>query len=173
MLTRPGGFNLYLLAILAAALLAAGCDTFTKKGKAEEAALRLHLEINAAGGAQGTNVLVNRSSPFLVTVDRQPFLSELNIESARVVDTLGGFSIAIQFNTEGTILLEQYTITYRGRHAAVLAEFGQLRWIAAPVMQKGITNGQFIFTPDTTREEAEKIVRGLNRVAELVRKGRK
>ena len=177
MITRPGRFNLYLLALLAAlpaaALLLAGCDTFTKKGKAEEVSLRLHLEVNAAGGTQGTNVLVGRSSPFPVTVDRQPFLSEFNMESAKVVDALGGFSIAIQYSTEGTMLLEQYTTAYRGRHVAILAEFGELRWIAAPIMQNRIANGQFVFTPDATREEAEKIVRGLNRVAELVRKGRK
>ena len=173
MLIRPGRFNLYLLALLTASLFVAGCDTIQKKGKAEEASLRLHLEVNAAGGAQGTNVLVGRSSPFPVTVDRQPFLSEFNMEWAKVMDTLGGFSIVLQFNAEGTILLEQYTTEYRGRHTAILAEFGVMRWIAAPVMQNRIANGQFVFTPDTTREEAEKIVRGLNRVAELVRKGRK
>lgn len=172
MLIRPGRFNLYLLGLLAMALFA-GCDTLRKKGKAEEASLRLHLEVNAAGGAQGTNVLVGRSSPFGVRVDRQPFLSEFNLEWAKVMDTLGGFSIVLQFNAEGTILLEQYTTAYRGRHAAILAEFGEMRWIAAPVMQNRIANGQFSFTPDTTHEEAEKIVRGLNRVAELVRKGRR
>ena len=173
MMTRIGRFNFYLLAVWATALLAAGCDTFSKKGKYEESSLRLHLEVNAAGGTQGTNVLIGRTSPFSLSVDRQPFLSEFHMESAKVVDLLGGFSIAIQFNPEGTILLEQYTTEYRGRHAAVLAEFGVMRWIAAPVMQNRITSGQFLFTPDTTREEAERIVRGLNRVAELVREGRK
>ena len=38
MMIRPGRFNLYLLALWsalpAAVLLVAGCDTFTKKGKA-------------------------------------------------------------------------------------------------------------------------------------------
>ncbi|MEY2411197.1 MAG: hypothetical protein QOF48_3867 [Verrucomicrobiota bacterium] len=173
MLISSRRINLYLIALLAAGLLGAGCDTLQKKGKAEEASLRLHLEVNAAGGAQGTNVVVGRSSPFPLNIDREPFLSEFNMESAKVIDALGGFSILIQFNAEGTILLEQYTTNYRGRHAAILAEFGQVRWIAAPVMQHRITNGQFVFTPDATREEADKIVRGLNRVAELVRKGRK
>jgi hypothetical protein len=34
-------------------------------------------------------------------------------------------------------------------------------------------DGKFLFTPDTTREEAERIVSGVNRVAFLVKKGRK
>lgn len=173
MILRIFGFNLYLLAAIPMAMLVAGCDTFQKKGKAEEASLRFHLEVNAAGGGQGTNVFIGQTSPFAVTVDRTPFLSEFDMEWAKVGDAIGGFAMIIQFSAEGTMLLEQYTTVYRGRHVGILAEFGQFRWIAAPVMHNRIANGQFIFTPDTTREEAEKIARGLNRVAELVRKGRK
>jgi hypothetical protein len=36
-----------------------------------------------------------------------------------------------------------------------------------------ISNGLFAFTPDTTREEADRIARGLNNVAEQVRKGKR
>lgn len=169
---RPGRFNFYLLAALALAVVG-GCATGAGKEKNREASVRFHLEVNAGPGGQGTNVLVGRSAPFTVTVDRQPFLSEFNVEKASVVDALGGFAIVLQFNPEGTILLEQYTTAYRGRRAGILAEFGEIRWLAAPVMQSRIVNGQFVFTPDATREEAGRIVSGVNRVAELVRKGRR
>jgi hypothetical protein len=172
MIIRTNAYNLYLLAMLPVVLFLAGCDTLQKKGDAEEASLRFHLEVNAVGG-QGTNVVIGQSSPFTVSVDRTPFLSEFYLESAKVGDSLGGFSMILQFNAEGTMLLEQYSTVYRGRHVGLLAEFGQVRWIAAPVMHKTISTGQFVFTPDTTRAEAEKIAKGLNRVAELVRKGRK
>ncbi len=56
---------------------------------------------------------------------------------------------------------------------AIAAEFGQMRWIAAPVIKERLGDGVLVFTPDTTRQEAERIVSGLTRVAELVRKGRK
>lgn len=168
---RPGRFNFYLLAAaLALAAAAAGCASWGNKEKYREASVRLHLEVNAA---QGTNVWVGRSAPFPVSVDRQPFLTEFNVEKASVADSLGGFVIVLQFNAEGTLLLEQYTTAYRGKRAGILAEFGEFRWLAAPVMQGRIVNGQFVFTPDATRAEAERIVQGVNRVAELVRKGRK
>src|SRR6185369_13415526 len=146
MITRPLGFNLYLLALVPAAFLIAGCDTLQKKGDAEEASLRFHLEVNAGNG-QGTNVFIGRSAPFAVTLDRNPFLSEFDMESAKVADALGGFTMVIQFSAEGTILLEQYSTVYRGRRVGLLAEFGQMRWIAAPVMHHRIANGQFVFTP--------------------------
>ena len=90
-----------------------------------------------------------------------------------VVDVLGGYSISVQFNKQGSMLLEQYTTGSKGKHMAISAEFGQMRWIAAPVITQRIGDGLFVFTPDTSREEAERIVSGLNRVAKLVRKGRK
>ena len=173
MKSRPARINCYLLAVAGAGLLAVGCATGEKDEKHQESSIRLHIEVSAVEAGNSTNALVGRSSPVPVTVSRDFFLSEFHTEAARVVDALGGFSIALQFNPEGTHLLEQYTTIYRGRRAGILAEFGQIRWIAAPILQSRITNGQFIFTPDTTREEAERIVRGLNRVAELVRKGRK
>jgi hypothetical protein len=48
-----------------------------------------------------------------------------------------------------------------------------MRWVAAPTMTERIADGRLVFAPDATREEAERIVHGLNRVAELTRKGRK
>jgi hypothetical protein len=48
-----------------------------------------------------------------------------------------------------------------------------MRWLAAPRITGRIADGRLEFTPDATRDEAERIVHGLNRVAELVAKGRK
>ena len=48
--------------------------------------------------------------------------------------------------------------------------FGELRWLAAPILQQRIRDGLLVFTPDATREEAERIVRGLKNVAKTVQK---
>jgi len=172
MLIRPGCFNTYLLAGLLA-LLACGCAAPSKDDKKVQSALRLHLEVNPNPAGQSMRVNVGRSDPLAVNVDQQPFLTELQVEKASVLDALGGFSIALQFSSDGAILLEQYTGAYNGRRMAIAAEFGEFRWIAAPVIRQRLADGQMVFTPDLTREEAERFVRGLNRVAELVRKGRK
>ena len=172
MLIRPGCFNTYLLAGLLA-LLAGGCAAPAKDSKKVESAVRLHLEVNPNPAGQSMRVNIGRSEPLAVNVDNQAFLTELQVDKASVLEALGGFAIAIQFNNDGAILLEQFTGAYNGRRMAIAANFGEFRWIAAPVIRQRLAQGQLVFTPDLTREEAERFVRGLNRVAELVRKGRK
>lgn len=174
----PGRINTYFLlaAALSLLLLGAGCSAAGKekrKQKFEQSSIRLHLSANPDPTGATTNAVVGRADPFSVTIQRAAFLTEFNLDRADVSDTVGGFVIALQFNPEGAITLEQYTTAYRGRHIVIGAEFGPIRWLAAPVVRQRITDGRLIFTPDATREEAERIVRGLNRVAELVKKGRK
>ena len=183
MINRVLRFNTYLpqmpaLALALALALAAGCATNknpekTKYSKKTEASLRLHLEVNSDGSERNAPVSIGREQPFAVNVEKKAFLNEFNIERASVVDTLGGFSISILFNKEGGWLLEQYTTGHKGKHIAIAAEFGELRWLAAPVITQRLAEGLLVFTPDATREEADRIVSGLNRVAEKVRKGKK
>ena len=177
MMIRVLRFNTYLL--LATIIgITCGCksskpkdpDKYTEK---DEASLRLYLEVNPDGSENNGPISVGRQSPFELNVQKTPFVTEFQIEKAAVVDVLGGYSISVQFNKQGSMLLEQYTTGSKGKHLAISAEFGQMRWIAAPVITQRIGDGLFVFTPDTSRKEAERIVSGLNRVAELVRKGRK
>lgn len=165
-------FNTYLLLAAALALIGAGCTAAQKK-EMEQSSVRLHIQVNPDKTGSSTNAIVGRAAPFEVTIDRQAFLTEFNLERADVSDSVAGFSISLQFNPEGTITLEHYTTAYKGRQVVIGAEFGETRWLAAPVIRQRITDGKLVFTPDASREEAERIVRGLNRVAELVKKGRK
>ena len=86
---------------------------------------------------------------------------------------MGSFAIALQFDRRGTWLLEQYTVSGKGRRAAIFSQFSDTRWLAAPILNRNITDGRFVFTPDATRAEAERIVRGLNNVAKVVKKKKK
>jgi preprotein translocase subunit SecD len=171
MMIRILRFNSYLALALMFAL-AAGCKS-TKPRKLKEASLRLHLEVNPDGSDRNEPIPVGRQQPFQVNVEKRAFLTEFNIERASVVDTMGGYSITVQFDKEGTWLLEQYTTANRGKRVAIAAEFGEMRWLAAPVMNQRIANGLLVFTPDTSREEAERLVGGLNNFAVKVRKGRR
>lgn len=178
MMIRVLRFNTYLWLAVAVLVAGVGCKSSKKKDpnhytKKDEASLRLHLEVNADGTEESGAITVGRSNPFELNAQKRPFLTEFQIEKAAVVEVLGGFSISVQFNKQGTFLLEQYTTGHKGKRMAIAAEFGQMRWIAAPVITQRLGDGVLLFTPDTTRPEAERIVSGLNRVAELVRKGRK
>jgi len=176
MMIRILWFNTYLALALVFALTA-GCKSAkpseTKPHKLKEASLRLHLEVNPDGSDRNEDIPVGRQDTFRVNVEKRAFLTEFNIERASVVDTMGGYSITVQFDKEGTWLLEQYTAGNRGKRVAIAAEFGEMRWIAAPVMSQRIGNGLLVFTPDVSREEAEKLVGGLNNLAKKVRKGQR
>jgi len=162
------GFNIYLALALAAAALC-GCSTSSKnKGKKQLCTLRLHLEASRDSTGFNEAVPIYREHPFMVTVEKIPFLNESNVAGAKVVDVVGGFALRIQFNHAGTALLEECSAGNRGKRIAVFSQFGEklkeVRWLAAPVIARHVSDGVFIFTPDATREEAEQIALGLNNV---------
>jgi preprotein translocase subunit SecD len=166
-------FNIYLVLALAAAV-ACGCRTSPEsKAKKQLSTLRLHLETGHDVSVTSEVVPIYRQHPYMVSVDKMPFLNESNVAAAKVVDVVGGFALRIQFDHAGTATLEQYTTANRGRKIAVFSQFGEelmsVRWLAAPFISRSITDGVFIFTPDATREEAEQIAVGLNNVVKKTR----
>ncbi len=116
---------------------------------------------------------IYREKPVWVSVDKSPFLTEGDVSSAVVVDEVGGYVLKIQFNHQGTELLEEATAANRGRRIAILSQFGEkikdYRWLAAPMVNHRISDGVLVFTPDATREESEEIALGLNNVAKKVK----
>jgi hypothetical protein len=175
MKTRLDCFNTYLLAAILSSG-AGGCASHKSKDVKELAALRLHLEVNPDGTDDNSAVLVGRLTPFPVNLNKQPFLTEYQILNAALVDSEGGFSMSVKFDKEGSWILEQYTTAYKGKRVGVAAIFGeaqQPRWLGAPRITHHVTNGVFVFTPDATRKETDRLVAGLNNFAEQVQKGKK
>jgi hypothetical protein len=171
MVFRLHSFNIYLL-LLVLGLLPA-CKTTTADGKKrskEISTLRLYLEVNSDGTPHNSGVAVYRGKPTMVNVNKEPILTEGDVQEAAVVEALGGFVIKIQFNRHGSLVLENTTTAYRGRRIAIQSQFGESRWLGAPLIASRITNGTYVFTPDASREEAERIVRGLNNVAAQIKK---
>lgn len=165
---RPASFNIYLLGVLA--LLAISCQTSEERKQSQEAStLRIFLE-SAHRDSFSSGVSVYRQSPVQFNFEREPFLSESDLETASVVELPGGFGIRAQFNGHGALVLEGVTVAHRGSHLGVLSNFGESRWLAAPLIKHRITNGELIFTPDATRDEADRIVRGLTNVVHEIKK---
>jgi preprotein translocase subunit SecD len=165
-------FNLYLLLAL---VTLAGCQTHKHEKKDKQlATLRFHMENRAQVAGSGKTVSVLRSEPVLVTINNDPILTEANILKAQLLETPGGFAIEVKFNETGTWILEQYTSANSGRHFAIFSQWSEKaadsRWIAAPIISHRINNGVYSFTPDTSREEAQAIVTGLNNMAEKIAK---
>lgn len=164
MMFRLRGFNLNLLlvAVLASAS-ACGCGTTVeRKQKKEMTLLRLHLETSSDKVPYTSNVSVLRASPIQMVIHNQSFLDERSIIEAALVDLGHGFAIQLQFDQRGRFHLETITQAARGQRIAIFSEFGEMRWLAAVKIVQTVTDGILTFTPDASREEAERIVRGLN-----------
>lgn len=161
-------FNIYLLLLTLCFL---GCKTPEEKKKSKEAStLRLYLEVRQSGSDQRSGVPIFRQHPVYVSVEREPFLTEADLDSASVIDMPGGFAIRAQFNGHATLLLENVTVGHKGQRIAIQSSFGESRWLAAPMISRRIPNGELVFTPDATREESDRIVRGLTNVIAKIKK---
>jgi hypothetical protein len=176
MKTRLLAFNIYLCG-LALLSLGSGClgnlplSTKTKYVSDESdpqkqlTMLRLHGESNPDPTGRTVAVPILRSQPMMATIDREAFLSEDNVLSAEVVDEPAGFSVQVTFDRRGEWLLEQASVRLQGRRIVVFAKFGPERWLGAPVVHGVLADGKFKFMPDATREEADRITRGLRNYA--------
>ncbi len=175
MMTRRNRFNIYLMAFLAL-LLACGCSSTESKRKKRVSTLHLHVEMTPDPTGKTEQVEIYRAQPFFITVAKQPFLGEEHVKEAKVIDVLGGYALQIQFDRQGSWLLEQYTAAWRGKHIAIFSQWceppdeklNKGRWLAAPLIKTHITDGLLIFTPDASREEADAIALGLNNVARKI-----
>jgi hypothetical protein len=159
-------FNLYLL--LAALALAAGCALFHRQGKGE-AALRIHIESgeSLSGGTKTISVL--RAAPVMVTILTEAILTEADIAAAALITTADGYAVQVKLDDSGSLTLEQFSATNPGKHLVIFGQWGDKlengRWLAAPSINRLVTNGTLTFTPDASREEAEQLVKGLNLTA--------
>lgn len=173
-MTKYFRFNIYLLLLLAIACTS-GCLSAEKKKKKEATNLSLHMEVNKDTTDRSEPVPVLRGDDRIyVNVEKAPFLDEGGIDEAKIVEDMGSFKIQLRMNSQGKQLLEGATARNPGKRVAILCIYGEeSRWLAAPRIARPISDGVFSFTPDATREEAVRIVRGLNNLAEAMKKSDK
>jgi len=111
----------------------------------------------------------------LITIAKEPVLTEANIIAAKVIDARGGIALQIQFDESSALMLEQYSAANPGKHFAIFGQWGEKqangRWLAAPIITRRIADGMLSFTPDMSREEADRLVLGLNNVTKKILKG--
>jgi hypothetical protein len=160
MKSRAFVFNGFLWVVLLALLT--GCGTpEERKRRGELSTMRIHVETDSVAD-QSAAVSIIRSAPITINIERDPLLDENNVVAALLVDEAGSYSVEVQFDRQGSWLLERATVIGRGRHLAIFAQFGDNRWLGAPLIKGKNSSGRLRFTPDATREEADRFVRGLN-----------
>lgn len=165
-------FNLYLVGVIG--LLAVSCKTAEERERDKAAThLSVYVESQAYPDGRNQTAQVYRKDPVTVYVDRTPFLNTGNVEQAAVVDDWGGFHVQIKLDRRGTLLLESVSASKVGKRLVIRCEWTESRWLAAPLIHSRISDGIIRFVPDASREESERIVLGLNNVAEKLRKKEK
>jgi len=175
---RRDGFNTYfrsLFAIGACALavaLVCGCKTEARKKKRAVSTLKVHLECSPYQTDRNQFISIPREHPTKICIERECILTEANVAGAKVISDMDGFTMIIQFENRGKLILEQYTAANHGHRLAIFTQFGDNlssnRWLAAPMITRAIKDGTLSFTPDASRAEADQIVLGLNNVAKKV-----
>ena len=128
-------FNLYLLLMLSAAIIT-GCASDKDKKEKQLATFRVHLETQAEDVSRSQTVPIYRAHPVDIQVEKEPFLDEAHVASARVMDVLGGFDIMVQLNRQGTWLLQEYSGGNPGKHYAIFSQFGEKGKNAEPARQR-------------------------------------
>lgn len=150
--------------------LVVGCKTAEEKKEAKkQTILKVHLESVPDNKSDQSYVPVYRAHPMQVHIDTKEILNNMDIVEASIVDVQGGFGIRITFDAHGARVLENITARNLGKRLVIYAAWPEVRWLAAPMITHRIGNGELVFTPDATREEAELIVKGANNVAKKVK----
>ncbi len=154
-------FHLVVLTVMTCSLVS--CSTTNENGVKESrdpdkqlGLLRIYLEIHE-DGIRSQRVQVLRSAPFEVVVDRNPILTEANLDSISVKHNELGMFIELQADRRGSWLLESYTATNTGRRLVISAAFPEMIWLAAPIIRARVADGVIRFAPDATVEEAKQL----------------
>ena len=173
MLIKFARFNIYLFLACIVFMSVTGCETTSdhpkKKGKVATL-VEFHMETRGDIVTRTQMVPIDRASPVYVNVDRKAFLDCADLVEADLVEELGGFVIRLRFGMEGSTLLDTCSSANLGKRMAVLCISDQTRWLAAPKITKPIRDGIITFTPDASRDEAEKIIAGLKEVIKELKK---
>jgi hypothetical protein len=168
--------NLFNIILLGACLgLAAGCKTGLKsKLKAEDATtLSCFIEAHPGLGDRTMPVRVGRNNPVSLTVEASPYIREINVLKAEAWDTTdGGVAIRLELDRFGSRKLEIASVMHRGRRMAVMVQFPESRWIDIVELNRKQSDGVLILYPDASPEEVDRIVKGLNLLAEAIKEDR-
>jgi hypothetical protein len=198
MKSRLHSFNIFLLTLLA--VVTGGCQAMHMGGldmSQEYSTLRIYLE-SAKGGSSGGNMVLVTRAKIPMYVNPEPFLTEDDLAKATLVDNADGtYDIRVQFNDHGALVLDMNTSSSPGRSLIIFSQWPPRGWsepknqkeadaqktaeadpakprakgwLSAVLIRKGMTEGSFQFTPDASRQEAERIVRGLNNMVKTINK---
>jgi len=141
-------------------LLGSGCALF--KPKPPPVTLRFHEQADPALPEGHFRMVTVPGTDQQIAIDPFPQLNERDIRDARLVPTPGGTAVLLLFDLHGANTLNEMTTRMRGRHFVVFVDD---RPVAVVLVEKRITDGEFLLEGDMTEAEDHTLVDGLNQIA--------
>ena len=138
-------------------LLLAGCALFRKKEP--EAMLRVFGQATTSLSVDDMRVIAVPKTGLKIPINPFAAFTENDVDKAEIKQTPGGATILLHLDASGLIQLDELTTRSRGRY---IVTFLNDRPVAAWLVDKRITNGQFVVEGDFTDEDARKAVDSLN-----------
>jgi len=140
--------------LLTIVLLLGGCVS-------EKPAPTMKLEFREVGDSLRVNykIMVTKDGKSSYPVSNEVLMSGEYVSEASILKNESGtYGVSITLNSEGTKKFQELTKKLVGKKLAAIIE-GDL--IIAPKIMEEISGGRFIISGSFTKEEAEKIARGL------------
>lgn len=141
-------------------LLATGCAFL--KPKPPPVTLRFHEQADAALPSGHYRIVNVPGTDRQIPIDPFAQLNEKDVREARLVATPGGQGVQLYFDLHGANSLTEMTTRLRGRYLVVFVDD---RPVAAVLVEKPITNGEFLLEGDMTEAEDRALVNNLNKLA--------
>ena len=144
---------------LVALLLLSGCALF--KPKPPPVTLRIHEEANESLPEKLVRIVQLPVTDQRVVVDPYPQLTERDLLDARSVSTPGGLAVKLQFDLHGAHTFDEMTTRMRGRYIVVFVDD---KPVAAVLVEKRVTNGEFLLETGMTEAETQALVVKLRQI---------
>lgn len=150
--------------LVLAAVALTGCASKPPK---DATSMSMHLAATPSLPETRRLPVVLRMPSISLQVDRIPVMTERELEKVELTGEGDAFGMRFVFNTSGTIRLDTLTTDKRG--SVIVVCFNGVP-VAAPLIRERIVDGFFEFTPDVTRQEAEKLAAGVNKLIAYLKK---
>jgi preprotein translocase subunit SecD len=150
---KPALFTVACIAFVA------GCAMF---GKRDHTTLRFYEQVSSALPASHVRTVELPKLGLTLSVDPTPTLTENDVLSAEIYNTVGGAAVLLRFDPHGLIALDEMTTRCRGQYIVVMLDG---RPVAAWLVGRRLTNGQFLLEGDFTDAEAKQLVDSLTEMS--------
>jgi preprotein translocase subunit SecD len=148
-------YKALMLFSVSAAILS-GCAT------TKQTTLRFHEQVSSALPESHVLPVQIPGTGLKLTVNPAPTLSERDVQAAEIYKTAGGAAVLLRFDPHGVFALDEMTTRTRGQYIVI---FLNEKPVAAWMVDRRLTNGQFLLEGDFSDEQAQQTVDALNQAS--------